>query len=304
MYSLGSNYNNIDFFDINSSDEYKEIIFSQQSTGDNEFIINEDQNNKVSKEEENPVEEEVKEKKKPVEEEPKKEEKLTEKKSIEEHSTEEKSIEEKLIEKNSECKNDKNILTKKKRKREKNIDKDNNNKIRRDNLFKQVKIHSIKFVIDTINDIAEKENINPFKRLNKNKIKNDIKTKVKKSFNFKILDMTIRKILEVDDYNKNIIDYFEKNIKNEKSLKLINGFLDKTLFEVIEIFNMSNEDYNNEVIKIFNMSNEEYNNEFQSNNKFLLFQKKIKNKEKLIELIIFGVKDYLALKKERNRKID
>ena len=116
--------------------------------------------------------------------------------------------------------------------------------------------------------------------------------------------MTIRKILEVDDYNKNIIDYFEKNIKNEKSLKLINGFLDKTLFEVIEIFNMSNEDYNNEVIKIFNMSNEEYNNEFQSNNKFLLFQKKIKNKEKLIELIIFGVKDYLALKKERNRKID
>ena len=117
--------------------------------------------------------------------------------------------------------------------------------------------------------------------------------------------MTIRKILEVDDYNKNIIDYFEKNIKNEKSLKLINGFLDKTLFEVIKIFNMSNEEYNNEVIKIFNMSNEEYNKEFQSNNKFLLqYQKNIINKEKLIELINFGVKDYLNLKKERNRKID
>ena len=291
MYSWESSYNNVDLFGNNYSDEDEEIFLSQQSTGVNEFFVDEYQNNEVSNEEENPVEEEVKEKKKSVEEEPKKEEKLTEKKSIEEHSTEEKSIEEKLIEKNSECKNDKNILTKKKRKREKDKDKDNNNnQIRKDNVFKQVKIHSIKFVIDTINDIAEKENINSFYRLNKNKIKNDIKNRVQKSFNFEILDMTIRKILEVDDYNKNIIDYFEKNIKNEKSLKLINGFLDKTLFEVI---------------KIFNMSNEEYNNEFQSNNKFLLqFQNNIINKEKLIELIDFGVKDYLDQKKERNRKID
>ena len=292
MCSLGSNYNNIDFFDINISDEDEEIILSQQSTGDNEIIINDYQNNEVSKEEENPVEEEVKEKKKPVEEEPKKEEKLTEKKSIEEHSTEEKLIEkEKSVEKNSVCKNDKNILTKKKRKREKNKDKDNNNnQIRRDNVFKQVKIHSIKFVIDTINDIAEKENINSFCRLNKNNIKDDIKNRVQKSFNLKILNMTIREMLEVDDYNKGVIDYFEEYIKNEKSLKLINGFLDKTLFEVI---------------KIFNMSNKEYNNEFQSNNKFLLqYQKNIINKEKLIELINNDVKDYLEQKKERNRKID
>ena len=217
MYSWGSNYNNIDFFD--NSDEYEEIFLSQQSTAVNEFLINE---------EENPVEEEIKE--------------------------------------------------------------NNNNQIRKDNVFKQVKIHSIKFVIDTINDIAEKENINSFCRLNKNNIKDDIKNRVQKSFNLKILNMTIREMLEVDDYNKGVIDYFEENIKNEKSLKLINGFLDKTLFEVI---------------KIFNMSNEEYNNEFQSNNKFLLqFQKNIINKEKLIELINFGVKDYLNLKKERNRKID
>ena len=290
MYSWESSYNNVDLFGNNYSDEYEEIIFSQRSTGDDEFFVDEYQNNEVSNEEENPVEEETEEKKKPVEEEPKKEEKLIEKKLIEEKLIEEKLIEEKLIEKNSECKNDKNILTKKKRKREKNKDKDNNNnKIRKDNIFKQVKIHSIKFVIDTINDIAEKENINSFYRLNKNKIKNDIKDRVQKSFNFEILDMTIREMLEVDDYNKGAIDYFEKNIKNEKSLKLINGFLNKKLFEVIEIFNMSNE---------------KYNNEFQSDNKFLLFQKKIKNKEKLIELIIFGVKDYLALKKERNRKID
>ena len=216
MYSWGSSYNNVDLFGINNSDEDEEIFLSQQSTGVNEFFVDEYQNNEVSNEEEN--------------------------------------------------------------------------QIRKDNVFKQVKIHSIKFVIDTINDIAEKENINSFKRLNKNKIKNDIKNRVQKSFNFEILDMTIRKILEVDDYNKNIIDYFEKNIKNERSLKLMNGFLDKTLFEVI---------------KIFNMSNEEYNNEFQSNNKFLLqFQNNIINKEKLIELINFGVKDYLNLKKERNRKID
>jgi len=219
MCSLGSNYNNIDFFDINISDEDEEIILSQQSTGDNELFINEYQNNKVSKEEENPVEEETEEKKKPVEEELKKEEKLIEKKLIEEKLIEEKLIEEKLIEKNSECKNDKNILTKKKRKREKDKDKDNNNnQIRRDNVFKQVKIHSIKFVIDTINDIGDKEKINNFYRLNKNNIKDDIKNRVQKSFNFEILDMTIRKILEVDDYNKKIIDYFEKNIENERSL--------------------------------------------------------------------------------------
>jgi hypothetical protein len=238
MYSWGSNYNNIDFFDINISDEDKEIILSQQSTGDNEILMNEYQNNEVSKEEENPVDEE-------------------------------KLIEEKLIEKNSECKNDKNILTKKKRKREKDKDKDNNNnQIRKDNVFKQVKIHSIKFVIDTINDIGDKEKINSFYRLNKNNIKDDIKNRVQKSFNLKILNMTIREMLEVDDYNKGVIDYFEENIKNEKSLKLINGFLDKTLFEVIEIFNMSNE---------------EYNKEFQSNNKFLLqYQKNSINKEKLI----------------------
>ena len=62
MCSLGSNYNNIDFFD--NSDEYEEIFLSQQSTGDNEIIINDYQNNEVSKEEENPVEEEVKRKKK------------------------------------------------------------------------------------------------------------------------------------------------------------------------------------------------------------------------------------------------
>ena len=292
MYSWGSSYNNVDFFDINNSDEDEEKFLSQKSTGDdNEFFINEYQNNKVSKEEENPVEEEIKEKKKPVEEELKKEEKLIEKKLIEEKLIEEKLIEEKLIEKNSECKNDKNILTKKKRKREKDKDKDNNNnQIRKDNVFKQVKIHSIKFVIDTINDIWDKEKINNFYRLNKNNIKDDIKNRVQKSFNFEILNMTIREILKVDDHNKNTIDYFEKNIKNEKSLKLINGFLDKTLFEVIEIFNMSNE---------------KYNDKFQSNNKFLLqFQNNIINKEKLIELINFGVKDYLALKKERNRKID
>ena len=228
MYSWGSSYNNVDLFGINNSDEDEEIFLSQQSTGVNEFFVDEYQNNEVSNEEENPVEEEIKE--------------------------------------------------------------NNNNQIRRDNVFKQVKIHSIKFVIDTINDIAEKENINSFYRLNKNKIKNDIKDRVQKSFNFEILDMTIREMLEVDDYNKGVIDYFEENIKNEKSLKLINGFLDKTLFEVIEIFNMSNE---------------EYNKEFQSNNKFLLqYQKNIINKEKLIELINNGVKDYLEQKKERNRKID
>ena len=81
MDSWESSYNNVYLFGNNYSDEYEEIIFSQRSTGDDEFFVDEYQNNEVSNEEENPVEEEIKE--------------------------------------------------------------NNNNQIRRDNVFKQVKIHSL-----------------------------------------------------------------------------------------------------------------------------------------------------------------
>jgi hypothetical protein len=59
-------------------------------------------------------------------------------------------------------------------------------------------------------------------------------------------------------YNKKIIESFEKNIKNEESLILLNEYLKKTLYDVIQIFN----------------------------NHFLLkYPNKIKNQEELIELI-------------------
>ena len=51
MYSWGSSYNNVDLFGINNSDEDEEIFLSQRSTGDDEILMNEYQNNKVSKEE-------------------------------------------------------------------------------------------------------------------------------------------------------------------------------------------------------------------------------------------------------------
>ena len=59
-------------------------------------------------------------------------------------------------------------IIKKKKNRNRNKDENKGNKIRKDNIFKQVKAHSIKFVINTINHILDKENINIFCRLNWN----------------------------------------------------------------------------------------------------------------------------------------
>ena len=59
-------------------------------------------------------------------------------------------------------------IIKKKKNRNRNKDENKGNKIRKDNIFKLLKAHSIKFVINTINHILDKENINIFCRLNWN----------------------------------------------------------------------------------------------------------------------------------------
>ena len=190
-----------------------------------------------------------------------------------------------------------NLIKKKRKRKVKSFDK---SKIRKDNLFKQIKVHSIKFIFDTINELMNKAIVNEiqfnmFYKLNKNKLNTKFKNQVKKNFNLEILDKTIIDIINndcIDDTNKNVIEKFEEfiqnNSENNKIFNLIKRFLSEKLAEVI---------------KIFNMSKEEYETEFKFENKFLLkYSEKIINKKELINLIEYGLIEYLKNKRERNRK--
>ena len=190
-----------------------------------------------------------------------------------------------------------NLIKKKRKRKVKSFDK---SKIRKDNLFKQIKAHSIKFIFDTINELMNKAIVNEiqfnmFYKLNKNKLNTKFKNQVKKNFNLEILDKTIIDIINndcIDDTNKNVIEKFEEfiqnNSENNKIFNLIKRFLNEKLAEVI---------------KIFNMSKEEYETEFKFENKFLLkYSEKIINKKELINLIEYGLIEYLKNKRERNRK--
>ncbi len=86
---------------------------------------------------------------------------------------------------------------------------------------------------------------------------------------------------------KNLLKKFvDKNIENNNFiLNNINSFLDKKLIDIIEIFNMSRE---------------EYEKTFKLKNNFLLeYNETIKNKENIKNLIEFGIVKYLDNKKER-----
>ena len=157
---------------------------------------------------------------------------------------------------------------------------------RNDNLFKQIKIHSIKFIFETINELMEILKFNSFYKLNKNKLKTDFKNKVKKDFNLKILETTIKEIINnfcVDDSNIKVIKELENFIKekpekNNEYYNLIEEFLNMEFVDAIKIFNMYN----------------------FKNNSLLKNNENIKNRKKLIELIDYGVKQFLEDKKERN----
>jgi len=185
-----------------------------------------------------------------------------------------------------------NDLTKKKRNRKEK----RNSTIRKDNIFKQIKIHCIQFIFDTINELMNQVKFNRFYILDKNKLTEDFKTKVQKNYNLQILEKTVRDIINddcKDDTNKEIIEEFEefvennveKNIENNKIISIINSFLKEKFINVIQIFNMTKEDYETK---------------FQLKNNFLLeCNEKIKNKKILKELIQYGVVKYLNKKKER-----
>ena len=182
-----------------------------------------------------------------------------------------------------------NDLTKKKRKRKEK--RDDNSTIRKDNIFKQIKIHAIKFIFDTINELMNQVNFNRFYQLDKNKLTEDFKNKVQKNFNLKILEKTVREIINddcKDDTNKEIIEKFEafvennveKNIENNNFISIINSFLKEKFINVIQIFNMPKEDYETK---------------FKLKNNFLLeCNEKIKNiKFYLIHKFFYCIKDKL-----------
>ena len=135
---------------------------------------------------------------------------------------------------------------------------------------------------------------NRFYKLDKNQLTEDFKNKVQKNFNLKILDKTVREIINddcKDDTNKKIIEKFEAFVENnvekniENNISIINSFLKEKFINVIQIFNMTKEDYETK---------------FQLKNNFLLeCNEKIKNKKILKELIQYGVVKYLNKKKER-----
>jgi len=195
---------------------------------------------------------------------------------------------------NQEEKSHENDFTKKKRKRKEK--RDDNSTIRPDNVFKQIKIHSVQFIFDTINELMNQVKFNRFYKLDKNQLTEDFKNKVQKNFNLKILDKTVREIINddcKDDTNKETIEKFEafvennveKNIENNNFISIINSFLKEKFINVIQIFNMTKEDYETK---------------FQLKNNFLLeCNEKIKNKKILKELIQYGVVKYLNKKKER-----
>ena len=190
-----------------------------------------------------------------------------------------------------------NDFTKQKRKRKEK--RDDNSTIRKDNIFKQIKIHAIKFIFDTINELMNQVKFNRFYKLDKNKLTEDFKNKVQKNYNLQILEKTVRKIINDNckgDANKKIIEKFEafvennveKKIENNNCISIIKRFLKEKFINVIQIFNMPKK---------------EYESEFKLKNNFLLqCNEKIKNKEILKELIKFGVVDYLNNKKERKLK--
>ncbi len=185
--------------------------------------------------------------------------------------------------------NSNETLSKQKRNREK---KNEESKPRNDNILKQVKVHSIEFITNTMNELMS-DSINNFYKFNKNNVNKDFKSLTQKSLNIKLLNMTIKELLTENcekKENKEVFEIFQKKFEENPeihNLKLVDQFLQLS-FE--------------EIIKMFGMKNEMFFKEYQYNNKFLLECKKCKNKKEMQKLIEYGVITFLKKKVERNNK--
>ena len=160
-------------------------------------------------------------------------------------------------------------------------------KQRKDNIFKQIKVKTIKFFIDTLNYHIDK--INRFYTF-KNNIKKDVKERLKKEYNLSILETTLEDILKnycEKDFNQKVLNFIYENLEKKKdndNLNFIYNFLKMKFIDIIQIFALSKE---------------EFYDKFGYYNNFLLEKIDCPNKDDMKQLIDFGLIEYLNLKTGR-----
>ena len=184
-----------------------------------------------------------------------------------------------------------NFLTKKKKKSPK--EKQQNLKKRKDYLYKQIKIHVIKFAIQTLNNLLKEIiKLNEFNSfyLFQNKFKNELKDNLKKEFNIQLIDLTLKDILIKYSQNKNnekVLNKIEQ-LNNTENCKLINKFLNIKFIDLIDIYVMSNDKFKE--------------NFYYENNLLLINDSSIVNKKEIFDLINFGIRAYLYNKRDLQQK--
>ncbi len=176
-----------------------------------------------------------------------------------------------------------NLLSKKTKKTIKKKNKQTNK--RKDYLYKQIKIHTLKFAIQTINDLLKElvklNQFNPFYLL-QNKFNNELKDNLTKQFNIQLMDKTLKDIL---------IQYSKNN--NQKIIEELN---DNEKFNLIhKILNLKFID----LINIYVMTNKQFKEKFNYENKFLLVNdSSIVNKNEIVDLFDSDIKKYLYNKRD------
>ena len=171
----------------------------------------------------------------------------------------------------------------------------------KDNRFKQIKVHSLKFIINTMNKLLEEPKklglINLYLKFN-NKVDITVKEKIDKNYNLDILNKTIKEIL-TNNINNEFIKKDLKEIDNviktceHKNFKILDKFLNILKFK--------------DIINIYGMSEDNFEREFGFKNEFLLEKNKNSktlnnNKKDMLELINQNVEQFLQKKKSRNEK--
>jgi hypothetical protein len=165
------------------------------------------------------------------------------------------------------------------------------NEPRNDNIFKQVKVHSIEFITCTINNLLLNK-INSFYKFNKNIVNKDFKRLTQKDYNIGLLEMKTKEILTENcdkEFNKDTLKQFNKIFQKnqkDKQLCLVNEFLNLKFIDII---------------KIFDMKAEEFYEKYHFYNDNLLEKKNFKNKKEMKELIESGIIPYLEKKIARTK---
>ena len=165
------------------------------------------------------------------------------------------------------------------------------NEPRNDNIFKQVKVHSIEFITCTINNLLLNK-INSFYKFNKNIVNKDFKRLTQKDYNIGLLEMKTKEILTENcdkEFNKDTLKQFNKIFQKnqkDKQLCLANEFLNLKFLDII---------------KIFDMKGEEFYEKYHFYNDNLLENKNFKNKKEMKELIESGIIPYLEKKIARTK---